>query len=799
MTGDGTSAPAGWYRDPTGRQEMRWWDGNSWTLHAASSRSGEVYEDPIGPLAPSAGEEAPDRPGTAERQTPGPGPSARALVARARALRAGISEVLTAPDLRRRTARATFETVRSHIARQQVDAMPLARLKETTQGRLRLGVIESAGYRTVGAAAAAGQYRLQQLNGVGPQTATQVVAAARQLEVAMTQSVRVRFDPDQRPPSQAQLLSELHAYEAAQKVISPLHDNASLLADSLDEILTGANRASSRLKMFFSGRRRRDEARQALGALDDLMNSPEAETTDAQLKNALAVLGQPKLDPSDLWQDYEKRAVVYNGLLIEVGELESDVDAGQGFVPADIAARVHAHPLDVSLLAISLRGYQAFGAKFALAQGKAILGDEMGLGKTIEALAAMCHLQAEGHKHFLVVCPASVLINWAHEIERHSRLRPYRLHGLDRQRNSQAWASRGGVAITTYDALRSLPRADSIDLALLVIDEAHYAKNLAAARTKAVRGWANTTRRVLFLTGTPMENRVEEFRTLVSHLQPDLAARINPVDGLAGATRFRQAVAPVYLRRNQSDVLEELPPRIETEEWVELDGPALAAYKDAVASGNFMAMRRAAYAPGNIAGSAKLARLTEIVDEAASNGRKIVVFSYFRDVLQMIHSVLGDIAVGPLTGSVPPSGRQGLVDEFTSRPGPAVLVSQIQAGGVGLNIQAGSVVILAEPQWKPTIEDQAIARCHRMGQVRTVDVHRLLAENSVDQRMLEILATKALLFDEYVRRSELKDATPDAVDLSDMKSTHDAVTQAEAERRIVELERKRLFREAAAP
>ena len=200
-----------------------------------------------------------------------------------------------------------------------------------------------------------------------------------------------------------------------------------------------------------------------------------------------------------------------------------------------------------------------------------------------------------------------------------------------------------------------------------------------------------------------------------------------------------------------------------------------------------------------LSASAKLARLTEIVDEAASNGRKIVVFSYFRDVLQMIHSVLGDIAVGPLTGSVPPAGRQDLIEEFTSRPGPAVLVSQIQAGGVGLNIQAGSVVILAEPQWKPTIEDQAIARCHRMGQVRTVDVHRLLAENSVDQRMLEILATKALLFDEYVRRSELKDATPDAVDVSDMKSTHDAVTQAEAERRIVEQERKRLFREAAAP
>jgi Helicase conserved C-terminal domain len=119
-------------------------------------------------------------------------------------------------------------------------------------------------------------------------------------------------------------------------------------------------------------------------------------------------------------------------------------------------------------------------------------------------------------------------------------------------------------------------------------------------------------------------------------------------------------------------------------------------------------------------------------------------------------------------------------------------VSQIQAGGVGLNIQAASVVILTEPQWKPTSEDQAIARCHRMGQVRPVDVHRLLAEDTVDQRMLEMLAAKAVLFDEYVRRSELKDHSPDAVDVSDLKTAQDVGTQVEAERRIIEMERKRL-------
>ena len=167
-----------------------------------------------------------------------------------------------------------------------------------------------------------------------------------------------------------------------------------------------------------------------------------------------------------------------------------------------------------------------------------------------------------------------------------------------------------------------------------------------------------------------MENRVEEFRVLVSHLQPGLLPRISNVDGLIGAGHFRAAVAPVYLRRNQSDVLEELPPRVDTEEWVELTSRDLDAYRDAVAAGNFMAMRRAAYAPGSPADSAKLGRLVEIVEEASANGRKVVVFSYFRDVLNTVAAVLGGVAVGPLTGSTPPIHRQTMVDEFGLAAGP---------------------------------------------------------------------------------------------------------------------------------
>jgi SNF2-related domain/Protein of unknown function (DUF2510) len=796
MTSDGPDVPEGWYPDPTGRRSFRWWDGASWTA-SVSSRPGEIVQDPVNSVAPGAAVTGNTKADDLELQLE-PGAPSRALVAQARALRTGISEALVAPAVRLRAARHAYEAVRDDVVRQQLAALPLARLRETTQGRLRLGPIEAAGYRTVGSAASAGAMKLQQIPGVGPQTASQVIAAARQLNIAMTQSVRLRFDPDTRLPLQTKLLAELHMYAVAREAILPIHGDLSELAADLDAVVTKAGRAVSRLRMFFSGRRKREEARSALGQLEALMRSSHKIRLEGRLQDAFAALGQQKPDILGLWQDYEKHAVAYNGLLIEVGELAPDVDAGQGFIPAEIAQRVHHYPLDLSLMRVSLRGYQAFGAKFALCQGKAILGDEMGLGKSVEALAAMCHLHLEGRRHFLVVCPASVLVNWVHEIQRHSELQPYRLHGLDRERNFQAWTRAGGVAVTTYDSLRSLSRPAGVDLAMLVVDEAHYVKNPAAERTKAVSGWVRSTGRVLFLTGTPMENRVEEFRTLVSHLRPDLVLRINAVDGLVGATRFRNAVAPVYLRRNQADVLEELPPRLDTEEWVELKGLDLVAYRDAVASGNFMAMRRAAYAARNPDDSAKLSRLVEIVNEAASNGRKIVVFSFFRDVLETVASVLGHVAIGPLTGSTPPIHRQTMVDQFTAHQGPAVLVSQIQAGGVGLNIQAASVVILTEPQWKPTMEDQAIARCHRMGQVRPVDVHRLLAEDSVDQRMLEILATKAILFDEYVRRSELKDLSPDAVDVSDMKATREAGTQAEAERRIVEMERKRLRIESAS-
>ena len=235
-------------------------------------------------------------------------------------------------------------------------------------------------------------------------------------------------------------------------------------------------------------------------------------------------------------------------------------------------------------------------------------------------------------------------------------------------------------------------------------------------------------------------------------------------------------------------MLTELPELTRIDEWVEFGPHDEAAYRAAVFAGNFMAMRRAAYMPADPGKSAKLARLVELVAECASNDRKVVIFSYFRSVLDVVAGALRNTAFGPLTGSTTPAQRQALVDRFSSAAGHAVLLSQIQAGGVGLNMQTASVVILCEPQIKPTLEEQAIARLHRMGQVRAVQAHRLLASNSSDERLLDLLATKIRLFDDYARRSDIADASPDAVDISDV----------ELARKIVEIEQERMAMDTAA-
>ncbi|HUO38492.1 MAG TPA: DEAD/DEAH box helicase, partial [Mycobacterium sp.] len=306
-------------------------------------------------------------------------------------------------------------------------------------------------------------------------------------------------------------------------------------------------------------------------------------------------------------------------------------------------------------------------------------------------------------------------------------------------------------------------------------------KNPDAVRTRNCRRFLDFCDRAVLLTGTPLENRIQEFRNLVFYLQPKLVV---DADELA-PRKFRRQVAPAYLRRNQEDVLTELPELVEVDEWLAMSEEDAAAYRDAVEAGNFMAMRQAAMTQSGM--SNKMQRLIELVKEAEDNSRRVVVFSYFRNVLDQVAREMPGRVFGPLTGSVPPVKRQTMIDQFSAAGHGAVLVAQVAAGGVGLNIQAASIVVICEPQLKPTTEWQAIARAHRMGQLDSVQVHRLISEEGVDQRIREILARKRELFEEFARQSDTADSAPEAYDVS----------EAELAREVIAAERERLFGQTA--
>jgi SNF2 family DNA or RNA helicase len=235
----------------------------------------------------------------------------------------------------------------------------------------------------------------------------------------------------------------------------------------------------------------------------------------------------------------------------------------------------------------------------------------------------------------------------------------------------------------------------------------------------------------------------------------------------AGPESFMKAVAPIYLRRNTADVLKELPDLIEVDEFCTWEGVDESFYTDAVIRGNFMGMRQATFVPLEGKIPSKLERLLELVDEAFESNQKVIIFSYFRKTIDLVTHHLGDKAIGPITGSTSSQERQNLVDQFQNSPEPKALVGQIQAAGTGLNIQAASVIILCEPQIKPSLETQAIARAHRMGQVRTVQVHRLIVPESVDEQMLAMLARKQAEFNEYARESALADGATGAKEIGE--------------------------------
>ena len=472
-------------------------------------------------------------------------------------------------------------------------------------------------------------------------------------------------------------------------------------------------------------------------------------------------------DPPEVWKRYADNAASFIALLESVlppRAVAAGALAGpdmRGGLPAEIADAVEATSLDASLLLATLRRYQQFGAQYVVCQKRVLLGDDMGLGKTVQVLAAMCHLAAHGKTHFFVVAPNSVLVNWEREVRKHTKLSPIVIHGFDRDDELDQWRREGGVGITTYTTLsRFVDKIGALDL--LAVDEAHSVKNPAAQRTQAVMRLAAAAEYVAFMSGTALENRLSELNTLVTTVHPALKAEVSmlllQVRPVPAEVRLK--LAPVYLRRTQADVLSELPDLTETDEVIPLEPADTAAYR--ACPDNLMNKRLAATTGAGGQQSAKYDRLREILENYEADGRKVAVFSFFRQVLDDVGVIVGGCP--QITGDVSAEERQAILDRFAAKEGFGVLALQIEAGGVGINLQCAQVVILMEPQFKPSTERQAIARVRRMGQTRKVNAHRLIAQGTVDELLVRLIEGKAQLFEDYAQHSDVKDASGMAID-----------------------------------
>ena len=640
--------------------------------------------------------------------------------------------------------------------------LPIDRLKDATEETVRIETLRKYGFQNVASIYNSSAIQLERIPGITLSAAQSLKALADQMYQAVAQSISYGIDIDDLTREDNELIENLQGLETLRVATKNSTSKMQPIAMALRNSLPETKPLSSRIRWLFTSSEKKERALNALQQITYLVGEPTTIALVASARFGMNALEKRSPQPVE---DFKKKSSDYYAILEEVTNVRSSTTANRHF-NQELLDKIQAQELDTSTIKATLRQYQSFGGKFALTQGRVIIGDEMGLGKTLQAISAIAHRSISGANRFLVVCPASVITNWIREVEARSELPIIKIHGDDHKTSLQRWVEVSGIGITTYDTLKSFEISEQQITALgvdtVIVDEAHYIKNISTGRTRTISKWLDRTPNVIFLTGTPLENRVDEFVALAKLLDSKMGNELSRVALAAGPESFRKTVAPIYLRRNTDEVLKELPELIEVVDYCTWEGVNKQTYLDAVASGNFMAMRRAAFSAAPDMQPSKLERLLELVDESFESGQKVIIFSYFRSVIEQVMQALGERAIGPITGSVSSTQRQNIVDEFQNSPVPRALVGQIQAAGTGLNIQAASVVILCEPQIKPSLEVQAIARAHRMGQVRKVQVHRLILPESVDEQMLAMLARKQSEFDQYARDSELANSATDA-------------------------------------
>ena len=653
---------------------------------------------------------------------------------------------------------AATEAIIQETVLAEMKATPIAELKDFGAS---VGPLQSVGFRTVADLSGRSFGSLLNYRGVGDVTAEAAIRAFGLFQESARAHVRLLPDPDNRRPSDGRLLVALAKYEMLVREVSTRTEEAQIRYVDTGERLQ-ALRAKTRLRDHLFSLGSQEGLARATSQL-----AAEFRWVNAEARNLVDYSERLTMDLGETWKRYAGNAATFIALLESVlpaRVVAKGALAGpdmRGGLPAEIADAVEATQVDLRLLTANLRRYQQFGTQYIVCQKRVLLGDDMGLGKTIQVLAAMCHLATQGKKHFFVVAPNSVLINWEREVKKHTKLNPIVVHGGDRDDELEQWQREGGVAITTYTTLgRLVDKITAIDL--LAVDEAHSVKNPETQRTQSVVRLCGLTENVVFMSGTALENRLSELQFLVTTVQPKLDAEVASLlkQVRPAPAEVRMKLAPVYLRRTQADVLTELPDLTETDEIIPLESADVEAYR--MSPDNLMHKRLAATIGAGGQQSAKFDRLRELLEGYKEDGRKIAVFSFFRQVLDDVSTVVGGCP--QIHGSISAEERQLVLDRFAAKEGFGVLALQIEAGGVGINLQCAQVVILMEPQFKPSTERQAIARVRRMGQTRKVNAHRLIAKGTVDEALVLLIDRKKQVFEDYAQHSSVKDASGMAID-----------------------------------
>lgn len=678
--------------------------------------------------------------------------------------------------------REEIRNASSKIAAQEslelLKGIPVDELNREKKG-IRVKTLHDAGFHTVADIVKAQPYQLSAVNGISPEGAAEIKKAAAAIAATAQQGAKIRLSADDKNPDSTALVTALFKYKRILPIVRSAEDFRRYYEKDLTEALTAAKPAMGGLRWMFASSSKKASAEEACATLSQILSEENIKPLKASL-DSLRRLGFPTA--RDVWEDFLRDSISYINLLEEVEPDRVGSDSEVYGLPEELAQHIAQVELHLDGLNCTLRRYQEWGVKYTVAQRRVLLGDEMGLGKTVQAIAVMVHLRNEGATHFAVVCPASVLTNWCREIAKHSNLGVIKVHGSNKEAALQQWLDRGGVAVTTYETTAIFDLLNSFRFSMLTVDEAHYIKNPSAQRTVNVKNLCARAERLLFMTGTALENRVMEMATLINILNPAVAREIQPLLSLSAAAQFREAVAPVYYRRKREDVLTELPELIESYEWCDLLPKEKKIYRDSIAEQNFMAARRVSWNVDDLVDSSKAQRLLEIVEDAKEQDRKVLIFSFFLDTIAKISALLGQKSMEPITGSVSPQRRQEIIDEFDKAPAGSALTAQIQSGGTGLNIQSASVVIMCEPQLKPSIENQAISRAYRMGQTRSVLVYRLLCDETIDERIMNILAEKQSEFNAFADESKAADDTLelDKTTIAGIMQAEQAAQQAEA-------------------